>query len=343
MARLLLVLCCLPSVGRAEEGEDARAKAVRLTSEGAAAYKAEEYAKAVEKFEAAYRLYPAAPLLLNISRADLKLSRCSEALHYAELFKAEATNISAASPDAPDAWIANLERACIEAEVDSAPPGATIWIDGQRQTAPGKTPWTGRLPVGKHKILLWRAGYQEQGTFLIVTPDSPAHLTLTLYPSTTAGPSGAVEVGAPSPPVEAPKPPPVVAEKPPAPAEKPPAAAATPPSVEANASRAPVQLFPAPVPRASESPAASPMKRPVLRHLGYGGIAVGAAALVTAVVLGSVVRSGVTAAGKAPTSRTPAEASAEVSSSDAEAAATDALFVVGGVCAAVGIPLAVVF
>jgi hypothetical protein len=85
------------------------------------------------------------------------------------------------------------------------------------------------------------------------------------------------------------------------------------------------------------------MKRPLLRHIGYGGIAVGGAALVTAVVLGVVVRNGVTAAGKAPAVRTPAQAGAEVSSSDAEAAATDALFVVGGVCAAVGVPLAVVF
>ena len=118
--------------------ESPRAAAKRLATEGAAAYKVEDYAKAVEKFNAAYRLYPATPLLLNISRADMKLSRCNEALHFAEQFKAEATDIKATSPDSPDVWLATLRRSCIEAEVVSTPPDATIWIDGERQTAPGE-------------------------------------------------------------------------------------------------------------------------------------------------------------------------------------------------------------
>jgi hypothetical protein len=100
----LLVLSGWPVAGHGEEQEDARARAVRLTSEGAAAYKAEDYAKAFDRFGAAYRAFPAPPLLLNLSRTELKLSRCAEALRYAELFKAAAPDTQAASPDASDAW-----------------------------------------------------------------------------------------------------------------------------------------------------------------------------------------------------------------------------------------------
>jgi tetratricopeptide (TPR) repeat protein len=322
------------------KGDDPRVAARKLGAEGAAAYKAEDYARAVEKFNAAYRLYPAAPLLLNISRADLKLSRCADALHYAQLFKTEGSDINPASPDSPDAWLLTLERECIDAEVDSTPSGATIWIDGERQASPARTPWTGRLPVGKHKILLWLPGYQKQGAFLQVAKDSPAHLALTLY---AEGANPAEPTAAPAPVKAQAVIPPVAAEKPPVVAEKPPVVAPTPAPAETRRSE-PIQLFPPTVPPSSESTAASqPTRRPLLRTLGYAGIAVGGAALITAIVLGVVVKSGVTGAGTAPASRTPAQASAQVSSSDAEAAGADALYVVGGVFAAAGVPLAVVF
>ncbi len=197
----------LTAVSRSEEPEDPRAQALRLTSEGAAAYKAEEYDQAIDKFNTAYRLYPAAPLLLDISRAELKLSRCAEAVHHAEKFKAAVGDTPAASPDSPDAWLATVQRACIEAEVDSEPAGATIWINGERQTSPDKTPWTGRLPVGSHKVLLWHAGYQERSGYLDVSADAPAHLTLMLTPVTTpvivpAADTGVIPTMAPKAPLE---------------------------------------------------------------------------------------------------------------------------------------------
>jgi tetratricopeptide (TPR) repeat protein len=299
--------------------ESAREAARRLASEGAAAYKAEDYAKALEKFGAAYRLYPAAPLLLNISRADLKLSRCAEALHFAEQFKAEVKDISLASPDSPDAWLADLQRACIDAEVDSTPPGATIWIDGQRQSSPEKTPWTGRLPVGKHKVLLWRPGYQKKGMFLKVDADAPAHLSLTLTPE------GAAEAA--------------TAEST---AETNPAAAPNPAPAPASAST--VRLFPTPAPASHETelnPRAQ--KNPMLRNLGYVGIAVGGAALIVAIALGVTEQNQTAALGKTATSRSTAQSDAALTTTAAEAGGADALYVVGGVLAAAGIPLAVVF
>lgn len=162
-------------IGRSAE-EDSRAKAVRLTTEGAAAYKAERFDEAVDKFSAAYQAYPAAPLLLNLSRAELKLSRCADAIHYAEMFRKTVGESEGVSKDAPDQWLETVQRSCIEVEVDSEPPGATIWIDGERQTDPDKTPWTGRLPVGSHKVLLWRTGYGQQRRALEVSP-TPPHIS----------------------------------------------------------------------------------------------------------------------------------------------------------------------
>jgi hypothetical protein len=314
------VVCVgLPSVSRGDEPDESRAQARALTSAGAAAYKAEQYVEAVNKFSAAYRLYPAPTLLLNISRAQLKLGRCREAIHYADLFKAALSESQAASPDSPDAWQDTVQRTCIEAEVDSSPSGATIWIDGERQIAPDKTPWTGRLPVGRHKVLVWLQGYQKQEGFLSVTADSPTRLSLALSPwnSATPEPSAAVPAIAPSAPL---------------------------PAVASGTPGQPIRLVPASDATAgTELNAAKAASNPTLRRTGFAGIAIGSAALVTALALGVTLLNGNAAAGKVTGPRTVAQANAELSTSASEAAGTQALLAIGGVFVAAGVPLAVVF
>ncbi len=184
MVYALVVAASLTTpVARAEAAADTKSAAQRLAHEAAEAYKVGQYAESVTKFTAAYQAYPAPPLLLNLSRAELKLGRCAEALRDAQLFKTAAPSIESASADSPDEWLATVRRTCIEAEVHSTPEGAAIWIDGQRQANPEATPWVGRLPVGTHQILLWRSGYQEQNASMEVSANAPAHLTLALKPS----------------------------------------------------------------------------------------------------------------------------------------------------------------
>jgi hypothetical protein len=190
----LLMVLSFPCRGLADEPDAARARALKLGADGAAAYRAEHYAEALARFSEAYRTFPAAPLLLNISRAELKLGRCEEAIRYAEQFLAVRRS-EAASPDAPDDWLATVRRSCIEAEITSTPPGASIWIDGERQTSPESTPWSGRVTVGPHKVLLWKSGYQKAEGALVVTADAPAHLSLSLSSST---PSPSPEAVAPT-------------------------------------------------------------------------------------------------------------------------------------------------
>jgi hypothetical protein len=339
MARLMLpvVLGCLPVVSRSEEPEDARAKAVRLTSEGAAAYKAEEYAKAIDRFDAAYRLYPAAPLLLNLSRAELKLSRCAEALRHAEMFKAGVPGEQSLTPDSPDAWLATVQRSCIEAVVHSSPEGATIFIDGERQTSPDSTPWKGRLTVGSHKVLLWRDGYEKATGSLDVSAGSPTSLELTLVPA--APPAAAVAAAPPRDSDVAPSAPQAAVPKPPPPTISAPAAA---PAPQASASPAPIRLLP-PLQTTPGEETAKKISNPTVRNVGYAGIAIGGAALIAAVVLGVTVQENTLAIGQRTGQRSTAQANADLSTSQAEATGADALYVIGGVLAAAGVPLAVVF
>jgi hypothetical protein len=202
------LLLAIAASARAEDAADARhAEAVRLGHEGSEAYRADHFAEALRSFEAAYRLMPAAPLVLNISRAELKLGRCADALRYAEQYRAAVGEQVGASPDAPDEWLETVRRTCIESEITSAPTGATIWIDGERQTAPETTPWTGRLPVGHHKVLLWKSGYDSQEEVLEVTGGAPARLSLALHATGTsaapgAGTPPAISTPAPLPPPE---------------------------------------------------------------------------------------------------------------------------------------------
>jgi hypothetical protein len=319
----ILLIAGASAISRGEEPEEARARAVRLTSEGAAAYKAEDYAKAIDRFGAAYRAFPAPPLLLNLSRAELKLSRCAEALHFAELFKAAAPDAQATSPDSSDAWLRTVQRSCIEVAVHSSPEGATIFIDGERQTAPDKTPWIGRLPVGTHKVLLWRDGYQQTRASLVVSADAPSSLALTLTPATSATAPPASEQVVP-PPAISPVPPPT------------PPAQVVPPAA--------ISLAPPPAPAAQERVApAKAAFNPVLRKVGYAGIAVGGAALIAAIVLGVTVQNDSVAAGKLSGQRTVAQADTQYNSISGRATGADALFGVSGVLAAGGIAFAVVF
>jgi hypothetical protein len=345
-----IVLTLAPKIATAQEVEDARARAVRLAAEGTAAYKAEDYPGAIKKFAAAYQTFPAPPLLLNLSRAELKLSRCREAIRDAELFKAAVPDTRSTSEDSPDEWLATIQRTCIEAEVHTTPEGASIWIDGERQAAPDKTPWTGRLPVGSHKVLLFFPGLGKRERYLDVSADAPAYLTIP-FPGATAPPpptalpqviavassTPATQPAAAKPPETKAAPPTPVSVAPP-PAESHASTPASPPAVERQ-----VNLTPPPaLPTHAVSTAAT---RPALvqRKIGYVAVAVGGAALVAATILGVTVQSEGAGLNKAPVMRTTTQANSQLSSLDSREYAADTLFAIGGLLAAGGVALAVVF
>jgi hypothetical protein len=221
-ALALCLLLTLPRRGLGDTATEARAQALRLSAEGAEAYRAEKYPEALAKFSAAYRNFPASPLLLNISRAALKLRRCADAIRYGEQYRLAATS-GAASPDAPDDWLAMIRRECIDAEILSTPAGAAVWIDDERQTAPESTPWTGRLTIGQHKVLLWKPGFQQAAGQLNVSADAPARLAIALLPEGAGGSPNSALVAMASPPAATPPAPPGNVQPSPPPHAAPPA------------------------------------------------------------------------------------------------------------------------
>ncbi len=67
-------------------------------------------------------------------------------------------------------------------EVIANVPGADVYIDRQDIGAIGKTPYTGHLKPGKHKLWLARAGYQTAEQEIVVEPGTAATHTIALAP-----------------------------------------------------------------------------------------------------------------------------------------------------------------
>lgn len=177
-AVLAISLVLAAPAARADEGEDARAKAIRLSKEGGAAYREGRYGEALQRFEEAYRAFPAPPLLLNLSRAQLKLGDCDEALRYAQVYLS-ASPAGDTSPESPDAWLSTVNTECPEITVTSEPPGATLSIEGSRQNAVPTTPWKGRLSTGTHVLRARLAGFTDATATVRVIEGQPLQASIT--------------------------------------------------------------------------------------------------------------------------------------------------------------------
>ena len=108
------------------------------------------FAEALEKFDKAYRTYPSPTLLLNLSRTELKLGQCDEAIRYAQIYLTDTGK--GASARERESWFAKVQAECVGAEITSTPAGATITIVGVPSASPATTPWQGRLLVGDHPL-----------------------------------------------------------------------------------------------------------------------------------------------------------------------------------------------
>jgi hypothetical protein len=163
-----------PVLASAEDSdaEGPRAEAVRLGGEGAAAYKEGRYADALNRFDAAYRTYPAPALLLNLSRTELKLEQCEESLRYAHLYRAAGNNREVAYSESPVSWLAYVESQCPEVEIRTDPDHARIRVSGSPQADDATTPWTGRLFAGAHSIVLKHSGFADNQDTLDVQSGS---------------------------------------------------------------------------------------------------------------------------------------------------------------------------
>ena len=156
-AAVSLLLLLFAEVAAPTGNPQAKSKAQSLLKQGTALYTHGDFAAALEKFEAAYRIYPSAKLQFNIGQADRELGRPLEAFQAFEKFLAS-------SPDAAPEILAEARQSDTElraklgqVKIVSASVGVEVTLDGKSVgTTPIAEPiWT--VP-GPHEVALQRPG-----------------------------------------------------------------------------------------------------------------------------------------------------------------------------------------
>jgi hypothetical protein len=186
-AALAIAAVCWPvtahAAPRAAPADDPKAKtqAQALLSEGTAAYGHGDYAAALDKFTAAYRIYPSPKLWFNIGQANRDLGRPVEAVAAFDRFLREAG-------DAPPATVAEARRSAAELKtklgqikVSCPTDGAEITIDGKRVgSAPlGEMLWT---TPGRHQIAVQHPEYSPAIEDVVVVTGQVVAVTIELRP-----------------------------------------------------------------------------------------------------------------------------------------------------------------
>jgi len=212
---MALVCVCWPLAAdagpRDTSGDDLKAKvqAQVLLDEGTQAYGRGDYATALDKFTAAYKIFPSPKLWFNIGQANRDLGRPVEAVQAFDRFLREAG-------DAPPETLAEARRSAAELKtklgqikVSCATDGAEVTIDGKQigSTPLGEMVWT---TPGRHQVAVQHEGFSPAIEDVVVVTGKVAVVDIPLRPidlrpanqtadATLVG--GGEAAGAPEPPV----------------------------------------------------------------------------------------------------------------------------------------------
>lgn len=160
---------------------------------GVHAYEAQRYPEAIAEFRTADRLAPRAALSYNVARAYDALGDTARALEfYRDYLRRDAAAANAGTTRARIGELETLlaQRGVQQLSVSSEPSGASLRID---ERLVGKTPWTGELPPGPHRLTLVLPGRPEV-TRAIELPAGRAlavELDVTSSPPAPVAPSAA--------------------------------------------------------------------------------------------------------------------------------------------------------
>ena len=179
----MVVVCSAITARAAAEPSDAQAKARAqgLLSEGTAAYGRGDYAAALDKFTAAYKIFPSPKLWFNIGQANRDLGRPVEAVEAFDRFLRDAG-------DAPPETLAEARRSAAELktklgqiQVTCAVDGTEITVDGKRvgSTPLGEMLWT---TPGRHQVAAQHAGYAPAIEDVVVTTGKIALVAIEVLP-----------------------------------------------------------------------------------------------------------------------------------------------------------------
>jgi len=161
----------------------AKARAQALLSEGTTAYGHGDYAAALDKFTAAYKVFPSPKLWFNIGQANRDLGRPVEAVEAFDRFLTEAQ-----VGDAPPETLTEARRSAAELktklgqlQVTCPTDGAEITVDGKQVgSAPlGNMIWT---TPGRHQVAAQLAGFSPAIEDVVAVAGQAVSVDLDLRP-----------------------------------------------------------------------------------------------------------------------------------------------------------------
>jgi tetratricopeptide (TPR) repeat protein len=146
-----VILFLLAQTGAQTADPEAKAKAQVLLKEGAQYYQEGAFADALERFEAAYGVFPSPKLLFNIGQANRELKRPVEAVEAFEKFLFLATDASPALTTEARRSVNELSPGIGKLFIDCNMVGAEISVDGKKV---GQAPLADfvRVSPGNHQI-----------------------------------------------------------------------------------------------------------------------------------------------------------------------------------------------
>lgn len=140
-----------------------------LIRQANAAFDEEDYATALEKYQAAYDLYPDPAILVRLGKTSEAMDKPKDAIgYYQEFIKL--------MPDDPTS--AELEKQIAELQkdvpvmvtVNSTPAGARVRVDAADAAPAGTTPAEIELAPGTHTLYFAQDGYVDASTQVEVAP-----------------------------------------------------------------------------------------------------------------------------------------------------------------------------
>jgi hypothetical protein len=185
----LLIVCSAIATAAAQTAPpaqpagDAQAKARAQTflTEGTAAYGRGDYATALDKFTAAYKIFPSPKLWFNIGQANRDLGRPVEAVAAFDRFLREAGQAPPETLSEARRSAAELKTKLGQIKVTCPTDGADVSVDGKPigSTPLGELVWT---TPGRHQVAVQRTGFSPAIEDVVVTAGKAASVTLALRP-----------------------------------------------------------------------------------------------------------------------------------------------------------------
>ncbi len=156
-AKSVLLAALLAQASPPSAGAEDKAKAKLLLHEGLDFTRQGQHAQALEKFQAAYTVYPSPKLWFNIGQVELALDHPVEAAEAFEKFIALVPDAQHEDRKVAKSTVAQLGKKLGRLQIECEATGAEVAVDGK---SVGRVPLPGPLwaPPGSHQVTITHEG-----------------------------------------------------------------------------------------------------------------------------------------------------------------------------------------